>query len=102
VNWLKLTTVPFLHTSSTLKAHDSLSKADSVPWIGTHVIIMKFGNPLKGYVGVIKDVLRGQDTVSGLKIVIQLVHLNPSSPFKTTVIDYDDVVEQKSVNDLHL
>jgi hypothetical protein len=99
---LKLTTVPFLRTSSTLKADDSLSKADSVPWIGTHVIITKLGNPLKGYVGVIKDVLRGQDTVSCLKVVIQLVHLNPSSPFKTTVVDYDDVVEQKSVNDLHL
>src|SRR6202021_470935 len=48
----------------------------------------KLGNPLKGYVGVIKDVLRGQDTVSGLKVVVQLVHLNPSSPFKTTVVDY--------------
>jgi hypothetical protein len=99
---LKLATVPFLRIPSTLKADDSLSKADSVPWIGTHVIITKLGSPLKGYVGVVKDVLRGQDTVSCLKVVIQLVHLNPSSPFKTAVVDYDDVVEQKSVNDLHL
>jgi hypothetical protein len=99
---LKLTTVPFLHTSSTLKADDYLSKADSVPWLSTHVIITKLGNPLKGYAGVVKDVLRGQCTASGLKIVVQLEHLDPSSPFKTTVIDYDDVVEQRSVNDLHL
>ena len=97
-----MATVPFLRIPSTLKADDSLSKADSVPWIGTHVVITKLGSPLKGYVGVVKDVLRGQDTVSCLKVVIQLVHLNPSSPFKTAVVDYDDVVEQKSVNDLHL
>jgi hypothetical protein len=97
-----LTTVPFLHTSTSSKADDSLSKADCVPWIGTHVVITKYGNPLKGYVGVVKDVLRGQDTASGLKIVIQLTRLDPSSPFRTTVVDYDDVVEQTSVSDLHL
>jgi hypothetical protein len=99
---LKLATVPFLNKPSTLKADDPLSKADSVPWIGTHVIITQFGNPLKGYVGVVKDVLRGQDTASGLKVIIQLVHLNPSSPFKTTVVDYDDVVEQRSFNESSL
>jgi hypothetical protein len=99
---LKLTTAPFLHTSSTSKADDSLSKADSVPWIGTHIIITKLGSPLKGYEGVVKDVLLGQDTASGLRIVIQLTHFDPSSPFRTTVVDYDDVVEKVSVNDLHL
>jgi hypothetical protein len=94
-------TVPFFHTPSTSKADDSLSKADSVPWINTYVIITKPRSPLKGYVGVVKDVLHGQDTASGLKIVIQLAHLDPSSPFKTTAVDYDDIVEQRSVN-LHL
>jgi hypothetical protein len=73
-----------------------------VPWISTHVIITKLGSPLKGYVGVVKDVLRGQDTASGLKIVIQLSHFDPSAPYKTLIFDYDDVVERKSVNDLHL
>ena len=73
-----------------------------MPWIGTRVIITKLGSALKGYAGVVKDVLRGQDTASGLKIAIQLTHLDPSSPFQTTVVDYDDVVEQTSVNDLHL
>jgi hypothetical protein len=87
--------------SSPSKADDSSLKADSVPWIGTYVIITKLGSPLKGYVGIVRDVLRGQDTASGLKIAIQLVHHDPSSPFKTTVVDYDDVVEQKSVYNLH-
>ena len=95
VNWLKLTTVPFFHPSSTLKTDDSLSKADRVPWIGTNVIITKLGSPIKGYVGVVKDVLRGQDTASGLKIDIQLAHLDPSSPFRRTIVDYDDVVEKR-------
>jgi hypothetical protein len=99
INWLKLTDVPFLHTSSTLKTDDSLSKADRLPWIGTDVIITKLGSPLKGRAGVVKDVLRCQDTASGLKITIQLTYLDPSSPFKTMVIDYDDVVEKRSVNE---
>ena len=90
-----MTTVPFFRTSSTLKADDSLSKADRVPWIGTNVIVTKLGSPIKGYVGVVKDVLRGQDTASGLKIDIQLAHLDPLSPFRRTIVDYDDVVEQR-------
>jgi hypothetical protein len=97
-----LTIVPFLYTSSAQKTDDSLYKADRVPWIGTHVIITKLGHALKGYVGVVKDVLPGQDTASGLRITIQLSILNPSSPFKKLVVDYDDVVEQRLVNDLHL
>ena len=73
-----------------------------MPWIGTHVIITKLQNALKGYVGIVKDVLRGQDTASGLKVTIQLTRLDPSSPFRTIVVDYDDIVEKTSVNDLHL
>ena len=102
VNWLKLMTIPFLHTSSTLKADDSLFKANTVPWIGTRVIITKVGNPFKGYMGVVKDVLRGQDTASGLKIALQLEHVEFSSAFKRIVVDYDSVVEKLSVKDLHL
>ena len=73
-----------------------------MPWIGIHVIITKSGSPLKGYVGVVKDVLCRQDTASGLKIGIQLMHHDPSSPFQTTVVNYDDIVKQKSVKGIHL
>jgi hypothetical protein len=99
---LKLSTVPFLHTSSTIKADDSLFKADSVPWIDTRVIITKIGNPLKGYSGVVKDVLRGQGTASGLKIVLQLEIVGFSTTSMKIVVDYDSVVEKMSVQDLHL
>ena len=73
-----------------------------MPWLGTQVIISKVGNPYKGYIGVVKDVLCGQDTASGLKIYLQLERLEASSPFKKIIMDYDDVVEKRSVKDLHL
>jgi hypothetical protein len=73
-----------------------------VPWIGTDVIITKVGSPLKGYTGVVKDVLRGQDTASGLKIAIQLTRLDPTCPFMQIVVDYDHVAERRSVENLHL
>ena len=73
-----------------------------MPWIGTRVIITKLGSPLKGYVGVVKDVLRGQDTASGLKIVLQLEHHDPSAPYRTEIVDHDGVVELRSVKDFHL
>ena len=87
--------MPFFHSPSTSQASDSLSKADRVPWIGTSVIITKIKSPLKGYVGVVKDVLPRQDTASGLKITIQLARFDPSSPYPTVVVDHDDVVEQR-------
>ena len=65
-------------------------------------IITKVGNPFKGYMGVVKDVLRGQDTASGLKIALQLEHVEFSSTFKRIVVDYDSVVGKLSVKDLHL
>jgi hypothetical protein len=98
-----LTDVPYFHPSSPLKkADDCLSKADRVPWIGTHVIITKVGHPLKGCSGVVKDVLPGQDTASGLKIFVQLTHYNPSAPYMSIHVDYDDVVEKKSVYESQL
>jgi hypothetical protein len=79
------------------EADDSLSKADRVPWIGTNVIITKVGHPLKGCSGVVKDVLPGQHTASGLKVFVQLTHYNPSVPYMSLHVDYEDVVEEKSV-----
>ena len=67
------------------------------------MLFRSLGNPLKGYQGIVKDVLCGQDTASGLKVVIQLVHFDPSAPFKTAALDYyDDVVERRSANHLDL
>ena len=48
--------------------------------------------------GVVTDVLRGQDTASGLKVAIQLAHHDPLAPFKKMIFDYDDIVEERSVS----
>jgi hypothetical protein len=73
-----------------------------VPWIKTQVVITKCGDPHKGYMGVVTDVLRCQDTASGLRIEIQLLHFDPSSPYRKKIVDHDDVVEHRSVKDLYL
>ena len=51
----------------------------------------QIGDPF--YTGIVKDVLRGQDTASSLKIVLQLECAGFSTTFKKMVVDYDDVVK---------
>ena len=92
---MKIISVPFLHAPAPTHLPDDLSKANQIPWIGTSVTIIQHGNPHKGYSAVVKNVLPHQPTPSGLKVVVQFVHLTPASPFKTIVIDYDHVVETK-------
>jgi len=71
----------------------SLAQSDQVPWLSQTILITKVKHPFKGRYAIVKDVLCGQDTVSGLLIVAQLSHWDPTTPFKTIVLDYDDVVE---------
>ena len=94
INWLKITSPPVQHVPE----HDSnepaiFMQSNRVPWIRTMVIISKVSHPLKGYRGMVKNVLFEQETSSGLRVAVQLTHLDPSSPFKTEVFDYDDIVE---------
>jgi hypothetical protein len=95
-NCLRAATVPFLHAQPT---SDSESKPfnDPIPWIGTEILVSGYGNPMKGYRGVVKTVLCKQSTESGLRVVAQLAHLNPSCPYKTEVLDYDHVIEVQYV-----
>jgi len=55
--------------------------------------VKKTGRVHKGDLGVVKNVLHGQGTASGLKIEMQLTAYNPSLPNHSVVVDYDDVVE---------
>jgi hypothetical protein len=73
------------------------SDAEWLPWIKMEVIVCKVKHPMKGYRAIIKDVLPLQDTPSGLRITIQFIHMNPAHPFKTEILDYDDVVEASYV-----
>jgi len=67
-------------------------KVNQAPWLNVHVMVVKPG-PHKGYRAVVKNVLPGQATFSKLRLEIQFLHLDPSSPFKTVIVDHDDVVE---------
>jgi len=67
-------------------------KVDQNPWLNVCVMVVKPG-PHKGYKAVIKNILPGQATFDKLRLEIQFLHLDPSSPFKTVIVDYDDVVE---------
>ena len=53
---------------------------------------------MKGYQGIVKTVLCKQLTKSGLCVVAQLTHLDPSCPYKMVVLNYDDVIEVQYVD----
>ncbi|CAA7260677.1 unnamed protein product [Cyclocybe aegerita] len=92
MNWLKVTTAPFLLALHAPSQILPLFK-DQVPQIGTSVTIFRIGHPYKGHSGVVKNVLCGQPTDSGLRIEMQLTCLDPSKPFPLIIVDYGDVIE---------
>ena len=69
----------------------SLALSNQVPWLGQAIIVAKVKHLFKSRQAIVKNVLCGQDTPSGLRIVAQLSYLDSAVPFKT--IDYDDVVQ---------
>ena len=111
INWVKVIDPPLLFmrqqsTSSSMPADPfkitpcidpTRLSIEHVPWIKTEVVVCKVKHPMKGYCAIVKDVLPLQDTLSGLRITAQFTHLNPAHPFKTDVLDYDDVVEASYV-----
>jgi ribosomal protein L24 len=100
INWVKVidSSVSFATQQSTSSSMPAdLQKREQVPWIKTEVIVCKVKHPMKGYRAIIKDVLPLQDTPSGLRISAQFTHVDPARPFKTEILDYDDVVEASYV-----
>jgi hypothetical protein len=97
INWLKVTSTAVLHAPQPVSASDadlnSLARSDQVPWLGQTILVAKVKHPFKSRQAVVKNVLCGQDTPSGLRIVAQLSYLDSAVPFKTIVLDYNDVVE---------
>jgi len=94
VNLLRIAVTPYLPTPHPMSSTGCFSKVNQVPWLGVLVTIVKTG-PLKGYKAVVKNVLPGQTTSSKPRLEIQFLHLDPSTPFKKVIVDYDDVVESK-------
>ena len=93
INLLKHSDVPKvlgLHP----KHAGAIPHLERVPWINVPIVIAH-GHPMKGYPGIIKDVLCNQPTPSGLKVVVQITSLDPTAPFKYITLDYDHVVEAR-------
>ncbi len=58
-------------------------------------IVIAHGHPMKGYPGIIKDVLCNQRIPSGLQVVVQITSLDSGAPFKCITLDYDHVVDAR-------
>jgi len=71
----------------------SLVQSDCIPQLGQTILITKIKHLFKGRQAVVKNVLCNQDTLSGIQIVVQLSYWDPTVPFQTIVLNYDDVVE---------
>ncbi|KIJ90484.1 hypothetical protein K443DRAFT_15198 [Laccaria amethystina LaAM-08-1] len=103
INWLKVTSTEVLHAPPPVGPGDAglsyLAQPDQIPWLGQTILITKVKHPFKGREAVVKDVLCSPD--SGLRIVAQLSHWDPTIPFQTIILDYNDVVEAASHSKLH-
>jgi len=100
VNLLKHAAVPRV-----LGTHPHPSNAipgsERIPWINTAVIITG-RHSMRTYPGIVKSVLTGQQTPSGLKLQIQATHIDPNAPFRLLTLDYDNVVEARYLLFNHL
>lgn len=68
-------------------------KIDKSPWLDLGVTVIR--GPFKGYYGSVKNVLLGQETVSGKRIEVQLSHIGGARPFALELFDYDHIVETR-------
>ena len=97
INWVKVIDLPLSFMMQQSMSSSTPQKHEQIPWIKTEVIVCKVKHPMKGYRVIVKDVLLLQDTLSGLRITAQFIHLNPAHPFRTEILDYDDIVEASYV-----
>ena len=67
---MTVTTAPMFLSS--ISACDNITaKHDKLPWLGILVLIARGGHGSKGLCSIVKDVLLGQKTSSGLQLVIE-------------------------------
>ena len=83
--------MPFLLALHPLSPSDvadltHLMPSDQVPCIRTTVLVATVKHLLKGYQGVVKNVLCSQETMSGLQVEVQLSHMDPTALFKTMIM----------------
>jgi len=89
---LKIGAASYPPTPQAMGSTGHFFKVNQNPWLNVHVTVVKSG-PHKGYEAVVKNIIPGQASFNKLRLEIQFLHFDPSSPFKTAIVDYDDVVE---------
>ena len=77
-----------------LKHAGVIPPSERVPWINVEIVTAR-GHPMKGYPGIIKDVLCNQPTPSGLRVLVQITSLDSTAPHRNITLDYDHVVEAR-------
>jgi hypothetical protein len=93
VNLLKCTTVPHV-LGRCPEDEGHIPRSGRVPWINTAIIISG-QHALKTYPGIVKDVIRGQSTPSGLRVAVQITTIGPHMSLGYLILDYDSVVEAR-------
>ena len=73
---------------------NAIPRSERIPWINTAVIVTG-RHSMRTYPGIVKNVLTGQQTASGLKLQIQPTYMDPNLPFRLITLDYDNVVEAR-------
>lgn len=61
------------------------------------VMNIQKAHQMKGHQAIIKDVLCGQKTQSGIQVVIQYTNFDPANPIRKETIDYDNVIHAEYV-----
>ncbi|KAK0183741.1 hypothetical protein F5146DRAFT_1007644 [Armillaria mellea] len=72
------------------------------PWLGSEVIVFPSGHPLRTQRGYVRDVICGQDNLSGLRIIMILDRYNPEQTNKECTVDYEHIVETQTKLPLRL
>jgi hypothetical protein len=93
VNLLKRTTTPFV-LGRRPKDEGPVLRLERAPWINTEIIISE-RHTLRTYQGIVKDVLHGQSTPSGLRVAVQMTINGLSMSHGCLILDYDSVVEAR-------
>jgi hypothetical protein len=93
VNLLKHAVVP-----QVLGTHphpsNAIPRSEWIPWINTAVIVTG-RHSMRTYSGIVKNVLTGQQTPSGLKVQVQPTCIDSNMPFRLLTLDYDNIVEAR-------
>ncbi|KAK0438716.1 uncharacterized protein EV420DRAFT_1735980 [Desarmillaria tabescens] len=81
---------------------DPIKTTSETPWIGIQVAVFQTGHPLRNKIGTVRDVICGQDSDSGLRLIIVLETYDPAITNKEYTVDYEHVLQVETKLPLRL